>query len=364
MLFGKKIFNTILIISISFLSGCDGCKEIKRIKAGYGSNSYSFHPKSSQLSFVKDSIPNKTFLTVVDTISRRVNKHYFINYCFDGPHELVSDNKAIASALFVKDGVWQSKVIVLDLGRRIILYSFPMPSDCEIILIQKPEWSQKVYILFQMKYDKKTMLKTIDLSDETVSDTHILGDFYTKNALFAKELPYLIVDASENGKNLLIVYNVTSKKIVHTFDINVNFTEIKVSNKDIIYGLSQIPGNKKGKVLEYDLNKMSERCTIELEGELESLQEAGGFLYVIGKDLKRSNAQKKYWLYPRKLYKVDMEKCGVIDAIDWTQRNGRFVGYDNIRNEIFYSVIDSDNPSLWIISNPRLTLSKIKNIIR
>jgi len=361
----RSIVNIVLIISIIFLSGCDSRKQIKKFKKDYGSSPCFFHSKKSTLSFIRGSLPNKTSLTIIDTHSGKETRYRFANYCFEGPHELIPDNnKAIASAFYVKDGVGQLKILVLDLDKKTILHTLLMPSNCSVVLIKKPNWSKKVFILFRMRYEKKTMLKAFDLLDGTVSDTDILGNYDIKSGLFMEELPYLILDVSENDKNTLRVYDLSLKKTVHVFEAITNYTEIKESYGNIFYGILQIPGNSSGKVLEYDLNKMSERCVIELDGELESIQKTDGYMYVTSKDLKRSNMQNKYWLYPRNLYMIDMEKRDVVNTIDWTQRKGEFVGYDKIRNEIFYSVIDNDDPSLWIITSSKEILVKVKNIIK
>jgi len=366
----KKYFNILLacIICLIFVSGCIPAERsnIHKSKVSYNSSTYTLHTQNSTISFINDSFPNKTHLTIIDILTRNSKKYQFAGYIFLGAHEIITDlNQAVAGAIHIEKGAFKNKILIIDLNSSKIINEFLLPLNCYPMLIRKPKWSDSVFVLIQHKEEQKTLLKNINLRDNTISDAEPIGNFFTKNALFMDDTPSLVLDIILDDKSQLVLYDINSKSITDRYPTAANFIELKESNENNgIYGPIQLAGDNKGRVVSFNLKDKIEKVLIELGGELDTALFVNDILYVIGKDLSRSSQQKKSWLHPRNIYLIDSQKSTPVDTLDWTQREGKLIGFDKKTNEIIYAVIDYDNPNIWFILNNKETLSRVKNIIK
>ena len=355
----------LLFLSILALSGCGRDVPISKVNVGYMSNSYSFNQETKSISYIKDSLPNKTYLTIMDANTKKSRNYHLDNYSFIGAHRIIPElNLGIVSALDIRDGIFENRILLIDLSKKKIIKSFDIPKGYTVTNIFRPRWTKNILIIYQMENEpKKAFIKTIDLSDMTESKSEVLGNFTIKGAIIHDDKPLLILDVVEENKNKLIVYDWATKVIRNAYQTMTSFSDMRLL-EDEIYCLMQVSGENIGEVRRYSLDKTDEATVCEIYGVPESMLIAEKRLYIIATDPKRSNLQKKYWLCPRNLYMYDLETRGETKKIEWTQRKGIFFGFDDKANKIYFAVIDNDAPAIWFINNDIEALSKVDKIIK
>ncbi|MBI1882922.1 MAG: hypothetical protein HYS08_01785 [Chlamydiae bacterium] len=311
------------------------------------------------LSFISGSGVKKTYLTLIDTKTRDVKKYHFKNYSMDGPHEIIcSKNQAVVSAYYVEGYVYQYQLLVIDLASGQIRHDFLLPKGCRVIAVKKPDVSEHVLVLLQK--GEKALLKEIDLLNFSMSDSELIGRFSINSATFLERVSSIILDVAKKDRRLLLIYDLNTKSVARSYSFKNELVDLKESMRaGFFYGLFQSPGDNKGEILEFNVAEKSYRSLIQLVGEMDTLLVLDKTLFVIGQDLDRAHEQKKYWLHPRDLFVIDSENSHITDTVDWSQRDGKFIGFNLERDEIYYAVVDNDDPALWLIQNQEKTLSKV-----
>lgn len=361
----------LFIICFFFTSGCGKDSNIYKIKTGYNAHEYIFEPDNHKISFIKDTLPNKTYLRIVDTQTKKMKNYHFADYGFDGPHALFDNSgRVIAGSTHIKGGIFNKKILIIDLRKKKISHDFILPSDCHFVTITKPRWSNNIYALLEIiryegvKQYETLLFKTFNPQKFLIFDSETIGSFAVRNIFFLNSSPYLLLDIIEANQPSLLIYDLSNKAIIHKFSTTANLTDIKEAKDGIVYGIVQMPGDNKSKVMEIDIMNRVIKDLVELKGHMETMLVVDNFLFMIGKDLNRANEQNKYWLYPRNLYIINLQTPDIVDIINWTHRMGKLVAYNEHTNEIYYAVTDADRPGLWVIKNDAKTLSKAHHVIK
>lgn len=361
-----KRYFLILFLSGSFIFGCGRDVGINSIKTGYGSTGFLFKAKNPVLSFVKNALPDKTYLTIVDLLNKKTKEYYFNSYGFLGPHEIIPElNKAVAMAFYFKTGELSNRILIIDFDGNKIEKEFIMPQNCQVIMIKKPDWSDKIFIIFRIEGEGKILFKTIDLQNYSVSNAELISDFSPGEIMFLERTPFLLIESMIENKIYLCVYDFSTKSMMQRYQIDATLVDIKESQNDsCIYGLMRISGENKGKILEFNLKDGTMKPLIELNGIVESLLVIENILYVVCQDINRPNQKNKEWLHARNLFVIEPNKSIPVDTIDWIHRLGKLIAFNKNTNEIIYTVIDYDDPRLWFIRNDKAVFGKIQRIIK
>ena len=103
----------------------------------------------------------------------------------------------------------------------------------------------------------------------------------------------------------------------------------------------------------------------EVEGEVEDISIVGTLLYVLTKDVS-TESNGKYWLNPHTLHIFDPLRVDnpEVKNVKWTQRQGKIIGFNQSKNEIYFVVTDNDDPAVWIIENTETALTKAYWVIK
>lgn len=358
----KNLF--ILLICALIGCGCAKSGDVRKIYAGYSSFGHILSDRKYCLSFIKDALPNKTYLSLVDFNTKGIKKFYFHECGLLGPHEVIPDlDRAVCYAASFRKNTAVEEVLVFDLEDKSIAAKFLLSEGYSPVVIKKPAWTDNVFVLMYSRYTKSCLLKTLNLKYNSFSDPKVIGNFPVEKAFFMENSPFLALDIMNGEDRELIVYNINQDAIVQRYPLEAPAVELKAGKeKDVVYGLFQIPGELKSRIYAFGLKDNKVSTVAEIDGELESMLIDRNIFYIIGKDHKRRDKQTKYWLYPRNLYVVDRSRSSSVDIIDWTRRKGEFIGLNAENGFIFYAVTDNDAPGIWVIKNQE-ALRKVERLI-
>ena len=359
------------IICVLMLTGCSGESDIKKINTGFMSRHYKFMPDAAMISYIRGRLPHKTYLSIFDISTRKIRQYRFANYSLDGPHSVIDEiKKAIAGSTYVAGIQSGKRILVIDLDKKRIVYELPIAGRCQYFLIERPRWSKKVFVLYGLIQEdrikeRSLFYKWIDPQTHAMSDSEHIGQFEVKNALLLEKKPYLLLDVIEENETKLLVYDLSSGSMIHQLPTKSNFLTLEEpKDRNILYGLIQVPGDNRGVIVEFDSRDMTEKSAIKIEGHLETMIVVSNIAYVIGKDFSPARKRRQYWLHPRRLYMVDLLTKSLMGTVEWTEREGEFVGFDREENRIYYAVTDADRPALWSIRNSWEALSKINQTVK
>jgi hypothetical protein len=180
------------------------------------------------------------------------------------------------------------------------------------------------------------------------------------------DMPILVLDtcSAKMGAQLML-YDLKTMERIKEIPLEDNCVELKYAQASReIYALIQSAADNKGKIVKIDAVTLDKEVIAEVEGEVETLLPLDGVLYVIAKDISRSKEQKRSWLHPRNCYLIDSRKKALMGKINWTEREGKFLGADKGENTVYYAVTDYDAPAVWLIANRNDTLEKVQYAIR
>ncbi|MFH1692128.1 MAG: hypothetical protein ABIC68_06160 [Candidatus Omnitrophota bacterium] len=360
-----KKYLFLLLACVLMVSGCGKPGDIHKIYAGYSSFGHILFDKNYSFSFIKDALPSKTFLCLVSSNARKVKKYYFKSCGLLGPQEVLPEvYKAVCYAANFRNSVMVDEILLFDLEEHSVIKRFLLTSGYRPILIRRPRWADDIFVLIYSRNSKTCLLRKIDLHDNSFSNPKVIGSFSVENAFFMEKAPFLILDVVNGQVRELIVYDIKQEAIVQRYLLDAPVVELKESDeKDVVYGLFQMPGELKSKIMSFGLKDNKFSIVAEIDGELESMLVDNNIFYVIGKDHKRRDKQSKYWLYPRNLYIIDRNRSSAVEIVNWTKRQGKFLGMNPENCSILYAVTDNDAPGIWVIKNSDALL-KVKRVIR
>jgi hypothetical protein len=363
----------LIILLCSLIPGCSGNKENNKIKMDYEAYSHVYQDGLHAISFIQGNLPCKTYLEILDPSTKKRNKLNFTNQGLYGPHELIpSSNQAICSSKHVHNNTLKPKILIVDISKNnTILKEFLLPENNRTTFIKKPAWTHDVFVLLKTINDYnedqyKIIFKKIDLEKQLLSNTIYEFNLKLNNALFINDYPILILDAvSSSGEYSLIFYDLENNKKLKEIETEAPCIELKQDiNSKKIYALVQSLSDNLGKVFEIDIKELDKKLITEISGQVETMQLIGPTLLVTSKDLTRSQEQEKHWLHARNLFFVNPDAGKIEDIINWSQRCGKFIGYDPTINKIYYVIADNDAPGLWTINNTYENLKSIQNVIK
>ncbi len=345
--------------------GCGKPGDVSRAYRGYSSFGHALSDNKYCFSFIKDALPNKTYLSLIDFNATNVKKYYFRHCGLLGPHEVVPElDKAVCYAVSFNKGVGAEEVLVFDLEDKTITKRFLLSEGYGPLLIRRPLWADCVYVFMYSQKSMSCLLKMIDLKYNSFSESKIIGNFRVEKAFFMENAPFLVLDVIVGEDRELIVYNIKQEAIVQRYPLEAPVIELKEGDEqDVVYGLFQMPGELKSGVYGFSIKDNKVSTVVEVDGELESMLIDKNIFYMIGKDHKRRDEKRKYWLYPRNLYIINRSRSSSVDIIAWTKRQGEFVGLNRDNGFIFFAVTDNDSPGVWVIKN-REALKKVGRLIR
>lgn len=365
MVFKMKKYCFLLLACILMVSGCNKPGDIERVYAGYSSFGHTLADKKYSFSFIKDTLPNKTYLSLIDFDARKVKKYYFKQCGLLGPQEVLPElHEAVCYAVNFHKGAMADEILLLDLEERSIVERFFLSADYHPVLVMRPLWADGVFVLMYSKNNRTCLLKKVDLRDNTFSNPKVIGSFGVEKAFFMEKAPFLILEIVSGETRELIAYDMKQEQVVQRYFLEAPVVGLNESDeKDAVYGLFQVPGELKSKIFRFALKENKFSTVAEIDGEMESMLIDKNIFYVIGKDPKRRDKQRRYWLSSRNLYIIDRNRSSIVETVDWTKREGMFLGLNPENGFIFYAVTDKDEPGIWVIKN-RDALLKVGRVIQ
>ena len=346
--------------------GCSKAPEgFEKFSIDAPARNFRYYAEAGKAAYLKGGGMRKTFFEIVDLRAHKKQALHIENYIIGNAAELLAGGQALLSTNYTTPQIRQAHVLRINCANRKKTGDYLFPDEAPVQLIRQSEGGGKVYILMQtQKSPEQIYMKTFDPQTQNFSDSEMLVSASLSRTLFLKSRPLLVLDAAKMKTYTLLIYDL--EKRAHVFDLETSSpSRALIETKDgRIFGLFESPGDTKSKLMELDLEKKELRLTAALDGTGETLLAVDRSFYIAVKDTERASEQKKYWLHPRNLMKVNIDTGMQDGKIDWTERAGEFVGFNEETRQIYFAVTDADAPALWTIDASPETLARVKDVIK
>lgn len=312
---------------------------VTRIELGSDTHGHWFDAKSDRIFYIQGENMSRTFLCVYDLATQKSVKYHFKNHHLrESFVPLRPEGQVIVDSLLVDamkiDTLWSPsfvkdstdhKLLQVSLADGALVREVQLAPDAAPAAMGRPEWSDKVFLLLTVR--DRTFLKTLDPKTGSQGDSVAVGDFVVQHALFLEGSPRVVMDVKTPKGSRLVVFDLKARKVRKSFPLDAGLDDLQEDGTKVL-AFFRPPGDLKGVVASFDLENGSPRRIASIDGEMESMVQDGSSVFVIAKDHSRPSKPNDHGFFPRNLHVIAKGGASKNETIPWTQRSGRFFGYD------------------------------------
>lgn len=306
-----------------------------RLKTEDPARGHRYYERTKRLLYVEGEYPSKTGLGVFEAATGKARSFYFPEQRLTGPFVYLEDlDLALVESLDRPGGKSEPGLLRVNLKDGSVLGRIPLSGDVGLAGFGRPAWSREAFLVLTAR--DRTFLKTLDPATGKAEEARPLGAFTTLAAAFDETGPWAVLTALEKGKARLVVVDLRVGKVLRDFPTETGFDAV-VAGSGGLLAHARNPGEATTVLYRLNPSDGTAREIGRVEGELESLLEAGRRVYAVVRDGSRPPIDAERDLHARTLTVIDERRPGPPEILPWTRRQGEFVGFSSEKAKLYFA---------------------------
>lgn len=307
----------------------------QRLKTEDPARGHRYFGGTGRLIYVEGEYPSKTRLGVYDVAAKKSRSFFFPEQRLTGRFVYLEDrDQALVESLDRPGTADEPGLLRVDLKSGAVLGRIPLTGEVGLAGFALPAWSREAFLVLTAR--DRTFLKTLDPATGEAREARPLGDFTTLSAAFDETGPWALLTAKEKGRARLVVVDLSAGKVLRDFPSETGFDGVTAGPGGLL-AHARAPGDAVTVFSRLDPAGGTAREVGRVDGEVETVLEAGGRVYAVLRDPARPPSDAEKDLRPRVLAVFDARRPGPPETLPWTQRRGTLVGFASGTGRLYYS---------------------------